>query len=98
MCLSRSESRCGFFVSSIIYRQFAMRTTALIEILGYVWAAFGVYWLVAARVGKAARVGESSLYRLVRLLLLGIAFTLLFSQRTAVGFLGRRFVPGSSAI
>jgi protein-S-isoprenylcysteine O-methyltransferase Ste14 len=57
-----------------------------------------VYWLDAARAGKAARTAESPFYRVGRLLILAIAFTLLFSERIAVGFLGQRFVSASAVI
>jgi protein-S-isoprenylcysteine O-methyltransferase Ste14 len=63
----------------------------LIRILEWMWIAFGVYWLIAARRVKAARTTESPLYRVFRLLLLVITFTLLFAEWTAVGFLGRHF-------
>jgi len=65
----------------------------LIRILEWMWIAFGVYWLIAARRVKAARTTESPLYRVFRLLVLVITFTLLFAKWTAVGFLGRHFFP-----
>jgi protein-S-isoprenylcysteine O-methyltransferase Ste14 len=78
--------------------QFTMGKTPLLGILGYTWAAFGVYWLAAARVAKAAQIGESPFYRVARVVILMIAFTLLFSERIAVGFLGQRFVSASAVI
>jgi len=65
----------------------------LIRILEWMWIAFGVYWLIAARRVKAARTTESPIYRVFRLLVLVITFTLLFAKWTAVGFLGRHFFP-----
>jgi protein-S-isoprenylcysteine O-methyltransferase Ste14 len=65
----------------------------LVLVLKWTWVAFGVYWLIAARRVKAARTTESPIYRVFRLLLLVITFTLLFAKWTAVGFLGRHFFP-----
>jgi protein-S-isoprenylcysteine O-methyltransferase Ste14 len=65
----------------------------LVLVLKWTWVAFGVYWLIAARRVKAARTTESPIYRIFRLLLLVITFTLLFAEWTAVGSLGRHFFP-----
>jgi protein-S-isoprenylcysteine O-methyltransferase Ste14 len=70
----------------------------LLRLLEYVWAAFGLYWIAVARGGKATQAGESSFYRLLRLLVLVITFTLLFWNRIAFGPLARRFVPRLPAI
>ena len=75
-----------------------MSDTALLKVLGYIWGAFGIYWIVVARGGTPAQTSESPIYRLVRLAILCITFTLLFSERTATGILGRRFVPHFPAI
>lgn len=64
----------------------------LIRVLEWAWIAFGVYWLIAARRVKAAQTTESPAYRIFRLLLLIITFTLLFAKWTAVGFLGPHFL------
>ena len=65
----------------------------LLRLLEYVWAAFGLYWIAVARGGKATQTGESPFYRIMRLAILVITFTLLFWERTAIGFLARRFMP-----
>lgn len=65
----------------------------LVRILEWIWTLFGLYWLVAARDQNAERTSESPLYRLFRLLLLVITFSLLFARWAAVGFLGRRILP-----
>lgn len=70
-----------------------MSQAQLVLVLKWTWVAFGVYWLIAARREKAARTTESPIYRIFRLLLLVITFTLLFAEWTAVGFLGRHFFP-----
>ena len=67
-----------------------MSPAQLIRILQWAWIVFGVYWLLAARRTKAARTTESPIYRVFRLLLLVITFTLLFAKWAGVGFLGRR--------
>ncbi len=72
--------------------------TELLKILGYIWAAFGGYWLAVARGGTRDQTSESPIYRSVRLAILVITFTLLFSDRTATGILGRRFVPQFPAV
>jgi protein-S-isoprenylcysteine O-methyltransferase Ste14 len=70
----------------------------LLRLLEYVWAVFGLYWIAVARGGKATQTGEMPLYRLLRLAILVITFTLLFWERTAIGFLARRFMPQLPAI
>lgn len=75
-----------------------MSQAQLIRILEWMWIAFGVYWLIAARRVKAARTTESPIYRVFRLLLLVITFTLLFAEWTAVGFLGRHFFPQTQSL
>lgn len=70
-----------------------MNQEQLVRILQWAWIVFGLYWLMAARRVKAARTVESPAYRVFRLLLLIITFTLLFAKWTAVGFLGRPFLP-----
>ncbi|MGH9516002.1 MAG: methyltransferase family protein [Terriglobales bacterium] len=64
-----------------------------VRILEWTWIAFGLYWLIAARRVKAARTTESPAYRVFRLLLLAITFTLLFARWIAAGFLGRHVFP-----
>ena len=70
-----------------------MTEQRLIEILGWIWAAFGIYWLAAGFRSAKARTYEASFHRLSRLTLLLAVFVLLFWRRGAVGFLGHRFVP-----
>ena len=75
-----------------------MNQSILLPMLKFIWAAFGIYWLVVAIGGKVAEEGERHFYRPLRLMVLVVTFTLLFSGRTGIGFLGRRFVPHLSAI
>lgn len=75
-----------------------MNQSILLSMLKVMWAAFGIYWLVVARGGKVAEAGERNFYRPLRLMVLVVTFTLLFSERMAVGFLGRRFVQQMAPI
>ena len=70
-----------------------MSAAGILILLQCVWAAFGGYWLVAARGGEVEHTAESPFYRPVRLAILVITFTLLFSRRLAFGFLGRQLMP-----
>jgi protein-S-isoprenylcysteine O-methyltransferase Ste14 len=69
-----------------------MNQEQFIRVLEWAWIAFGLYWVFAARRVQAARTTESATYRVFRLLLLTITFTLLFAKWTAIGFLGRSFL------
>ncbi len=69
-----------------------MSQSILLPMLKVIWAVFGIYWLVVARGGKVAEAGERNFYRPLRLTVLVVTFTLLFSERMAIGFLGGRFV------
>jgi protein-S-isoprenylcysteine O-methyltransferase Ste14 len=75
-----------------------MSQEQLIRILEWAWIVFGVYWLVAARRVKAARTSESPVYRVFRLLLLTVTFTLLFAKWIATGFLGQFILPQKPSV
>jgi protein-S-isoprenylcysteine O-methyltransferase Ste14 len=62
----------------------------LILILSIAWTAVGLSWGTPS---KAAQSGEFRWYRLLRLFVLAGVFALLFWKATAVGLLGKRFVP-----
>jgi protein-S-isoprenylcysteine O-methyltransferase Ste14 len=64
-----------------------------LDILRYIWAVFGLYWVVAGARSKAAQTHEPHLYRVVRLGILALVFSLLFWRRTSVGILGQRYLP-----
>jgi protein-S-isoprenylcysteine O-methyltransferase Ste14 len=77
----------------------------LYHLLAYLWAAFGLYWIGTAvlkrstsKRAESPQSRESRFYRPLRLLILALTFSLLFWQRTAVGFLGTRFTSSSSAV
>jgi len=60
-----------------------------ILLLKYLWGLFGIYWIAVARGGKVSQSGESRISRPLRWGILVITFTLLFSQWTGVGILGK---------
>jgi len=68
---------------------------ALILVLAVVWTALGLYWGAPS---EAAQSGEFRWYRGVRLLVLAAVFALLFWKATALGFLGKRFVPDNTSL
>jgi protein-S-isoprenylcysteine O-methyltransferase Ste14 len=77
----------------------------LYHLIAYLWAAFGIYWIGAAALKRSGSTRaespqsrESRFYRPLRLLILAATFSLLFWQRTSVGFLGARFIPFSSTV
>jgi protein-S-isoprenylcysteine O-methyltransferase Ste14 len=75
-----------------------MSQRELLRVLGYIWAAFGVYWIAVGYRVKVSQTHESPFYRLARLGVLAITFALLFSDRIAIGSLGHRIVPPLPAI
>jgi protein-S-isoprenylcysteine O-methyltransferase Ste14 len=75
-----------------------MREVQLLDVLRYIWTAFGLYWVAAGARSKAAQTHEPHLYRFVRLGILAVVFLLLFWDRTSFGILGQRFLPNSPAI
>ena len=83
--------------------------TELLQILSWLWSAFGVYWIGTAflqRKSKPAgdsandtspRSGEFPFYRVLRISILLLTFALLFGNWTAVGILKNRLLPDSAA-
>jgi len=75
----------------------------LFTMFEYLWSAFGLYWFAAAARGRspsgsAHQTGEPHFFRVVRLSILAATFALLFWHRSAIGFLGRRFIPDFPAL
>ena len=68
---------------------------ALLLVFAIAWAGLGLFWAAPA---KGPQSAEFKWYRPIRLLLLAGVFALLFWKATAVGVLGRRFVPDSPAV
>ncbi len=92
-----ARSRLTILLSTfalLLFLRDALPPVAIIT-FGFIWAVLGLYWAAPA---KAAQTGESTLYRLLRLVILAITFSLLFWDRTGIGFLAKRLVPLSPAI
>lgn len=75
------------------------------HLLAYLWAVFGIYWIGTALLKRTPsnqspepQSRESRFYRPLRLFILAVTFSLLFWERTAVGFFGARFAPSSAAV
>jgi protein-S-isoprenylcysteine O-methyltransferase Ste14 len=86
------------FLALIFVALFAGRhriPPALILIFAVAWTSLSLYW---GAPNKAAQSGESKWYRPIRLLVLAAVFALLFWNATAVGVLGKRFVPDLVAL
>jgi protein-S-isoprenylcysteine O-methyltransferase Ste14 len=64
-----------------------------IQILKYLWVALGLYWLLRARHSGRTVTDEATWWRGIRLMLLSLSFTLLFSSAVRVGPLAWRFLP-----
>lgn len=75
-----------------------MNRLALLHVLGWIWAVFGVYWFAAGWSRKAEQTSESPVYRILRLAILAATFTLLFARWTAIGVLGKHFLPTTPSI
>lgn len=75
-----------------------MRTLTLWQIELIPWYVFGFYWLVSSLRLKPIKATEKSADRLVTVIVMVLAFGLLFSERTRIGFLQVRFVPTEARI
>jgi len=75
-----------------------MNHIELLRILGWIWAVFGIYWVVAGFRAKKAQTSESPIYRIIRLSILVITFTLLFGRWTAIGPLAATFFPHNQLV
>lgn len=63
----------------------------VVIILSLAWAMLGIYWTTSTK--SVSSSGEFPLYRLLRLSILAVTFSLLFWSGTAIGFLGARLLP-----
>jgi protein-S-isoprenylcysteine O-methyltransferase Ste14 len=62
-------------------------------ILTSIWALMGIYWLLSALRTKKTEINEVPAWRIMRLSLLCVVFTLLLTDRLRIGVLSRRFMP-----
>ncbi len=63
-----------------------------------IWVAAALVWVVSAFAAKPAERRQSPASRLTHVLLLVLAFVLLFDGRLNIGFLNRRFAPYSDLV
>jgi len=61
----------------------------------WLWIALGAYWLISATRSGKSKTDENPKYRLLRLAILAMTFTLLLSPWLRIGPLAWRFVPDS---
>jgi protein-S-isoprenylcysteine O-methyltransferase Ste14 len=66
--------------------------------LEYLFAAMGVYWIVRTKRSSVREKGEGNAFRVLRLTILVVTFSLLFSSWLRIAPLGWRFVPRNQAI
>jgi protein-S-isoprenylcysteine O-methyltransferase Ste14 len=67
------------------------------KLIGILWAAWAIYWFVAASRVKQNRREESALSRAGHIVPLGIAAWLLWTPALPHNFLGARFLPAAPA-
>jgi protein-S-isoprenylcysteine O-methyltransferase Ste14 len=67
-------------------------------LVGYAWVAVGIVWLAAAFGTKRAARRYIGRARIVQIVLLVIAFTLVFYRRIPLGPLDTRFIPRLAAV
>jgi protein-S-isoprenylcysteine O-methyltransferase Ste14 len=70
-----------------------MNSPPLLDMLRYIWIAFGLYWIIAAKHSRKAGTHEPAFHRVLRWAILVITFTLLFWRQLDWGVLGRRAWP-----
>jgi protein-S-isoprenylcysteine O-methyltransferase Ste14 len=63
------------------------------DMIGAAWMVFGVYWLAAALRLNRMKKREPSRDRLLRFIVMGIAFVLLYGSDSRLGILNARFIP-----
>ena len=74
------------------------------RLIRVLWAAFGIYWVVAAKLqqhsdsasnvaGVKIKISDAPPVRIIHHAMLALAVVLLFVNQAGVGILGKRFVP-----
>src|SRR5262245_5443010 len=91
------KSRLAFLAITFVLLLWKAQATPPLWLiaLALTWSAAGLYWVAPK---KVAQSGEYAFYRLLRLLVGAVTFSLLFWNRTSVGILGSRFVPRVDAV
>lgn len=72
--------------------------TTLLQVTSYGWAIFCIYWIFAGIKTKDSIKKERRISRLSYLLLLIIAFGLVYWRRVTISFLNERLLPPHKAI
>ncbi len=75
-----------------------MKSLTLWQIGMLPWWVFAAYWAITALRVKRTKVTEKSADRIVTLVVMVLAFSLLFSERGRIRFLRFRFVPVDARI
>ena len=81
-----------------------MTALSIDRLIRVLWAAFGIYWVVAAKLqqhsestsnsaGVKVKISDATPVRIVHHALLAMAVVLLFVRQAGVGILGKRFLP-----
>ncbi len=69
-----------------------------LHMAGIAWIVFLVYWFISAQKLKSVKQREPRTQRLVQIIFMAAAYTLMFNNRLRYGWLATRFVPASPAI
>ncbi|MFI5156936.1 MAG: methyltransferase family protein [Chitinophagales bacterium] len=69
-----------------------------LQLSAYAWWILLLFWFYAGMKTKMTIKKQDSKSRLIHLLLVGIAFGLVYSDRMAIGFLASRFLPKNEFI
>ncbi len=77
----------------VMAQTFVLVHAGPLQIIGYLWALLGLYWLIAAFGRQRAQKREPAGERLVHILLMAGGFALLYSADPRFGPLNRRFLP-----
>jgi protein-S-isoprenylcysteine O-methyltransferase Ste14 len=75
-----------------------MKALTLWQIEMFPWYVFAAYWAITALRVKPTKATERSADRVVTVVVMVLAFTLLFSERWRIGPLGLRFVSAGDGI
>jgi protein-S-isoprenylcysteine O-methyltransferase Ste14 len=66
------------------------------QLVKVAWIVFACYWVISARNSKRSTQKEGGLPRLLHMLLMVIAYTLLFSREFPFALLNQRFLPNQT--
>jgi protein-S-isoprenylcysteine O-methyltransferase Ste14 len=75
-----------------------MTTFVQRQIEYFPWYVFAIYWAVTAIAVKRTKARETSADRIATIIVMVLAYEMLFSQLFRVGVLGDRFVPSATWI